>query len=152
MPAWNEARGLLPFVFTGSAAAKSGGLGMVFAPVDEATPARLFAIYGPVTELATSRVMQSRLGLVREVYVTGHAHQLRRLSERLTAAGLAGTLLAGRRSRTVAVASGLALAAGSALQRFSVFEAGVASAKDPKYVVVPQRERLDQRRAHQHES
>lgn len=33
--------------------------------------------------------------------------------------------------------------AGSALQRFGTFRAGVASAKDPKYVVVPQRERLD---------
>jgi formate-dependent nitrite reductase membrane component NrfD len=151
VPAWNEARGLLPFVFTGSAAASSGGLGMVFAPVDEAAPARLFAIYGAVTELAASRVMDSRLGLVREVYMTGQAYQLRRLSERLTATGLAGTLLARRRSRTIAVASGFALAAGSALQRFSVFEAGVASAKDPKYVVVPQRERLEHRRTHQHE-
>jgi hypothetical protein len=34
--------------------------------------------------------------------------------------------------------------AGSALQRFGVFEAGVASTQDPKYVVVPQRERLSQ--------
>lgn len=151
VPAWNEARGQLPFVFTGSAAASSGGLGMVFAPVEEAAPARWFAIYGAVTELATSRMMQSRLGLVQEAYMTGQAHQLRRLSERVTMAGLAGTLLAGRRSRTVAVASGFALAAGSALQRFSVFEAGVASAKDPKYVVVPQRERLEHRRAHHHE-
>ncbi|MFD1052351.1 polysulfide reductase, partial [Kibdelosporangium lantanae] len=29
-----------------------------------------------------------------------------------------------------------------ALQRFGVFEAGVASTKDPAYVVVPQRERV----------
>jgi hypothetical protein len=34
------------------------------------------------------------------------------------------------------------LAAGSALTRFGVFAAGMASSKDPKYVVVPQRERL----------
>ena len=39
--------------------------------------------------------------------------------------------------------SGVALLAGSALQRFGVFEAGVASTQDPKYVVVPQRERLN---------
>jgi hypothetical protein len=39
--------------------------------------------------------------------------------------------------------SGLALLAGSALQRFGVFAAGVESTRDPKYVVVPQRERLD---------
>ena len=41
-----------------------------------------------------------------------------------------------------AAAAGLAPLAGSALQRFGTFEAGVASTKDPKYVVVPQRERL----------
>jgi len=34
------------------------------------------------------------------------------------------------------------LAAGSLLTRFGVFEAGIASTKDPKYVVVPQRERM----------
>ncbi|MDX6585193.1 MAG: hypothetical protein QOI10_4377, partial [Solirubrobacterales bacterium] len=28
--------------------------------------------------------------------------------------------------------------------RFGVFEAGVASTKDPKYVIVPQRERLQE--------
>ncbi len=54
-----------------------------------------------------------------------------------------GTLPA-RRSRPVAVAAGLALMAGSALQRFGVFAAGVASTRDPRYVVTPQRERLAQ--------
>jgi len=34
------------------------------------------------------------------------------------------------------------VAAGSLLTRFGVFEAGLASARDPKYTVVPQRERL----------
>lgn len=36
-----------------------------------------------------------------------------------------------------------ALLAGSAWKRFGTFEAGVASTKDPKYVVVPQREGLE---------
>ena len=58
-----------------------------------------------------------------------------------TAAGLAGTVLLAGRSRAAGAASGLALLAGSALQRFAVFEAGMASTKDPRYVVVPQRER-----------
>ncbi|MCZ4610978.1 polysulfide reductase, partial [Streptomyces sp. Lzd4kr] len=47
------------------------------------------------------------------------------------------------RGRPAAVASGLALLAGSACTRFGVFAAGIASAQDPKYVVVPQRARLD---------
>jgi hypothetical protein len=42
-----------------------------------------------------------------------------------------------------AAASGIALLTGSALQRFGVFEAGVQSTKNPRYTVVPQRERLD---------
>jgi len=32
--------------------------------------------------------------------------------------------------------------AGSRLTRFDVFDAGMASARDPKYTVVPQRERI----------
>ena len=54
-------------------------------------------------------------------------------------------MTAARRSRPAAAVAGLALLGGSALQRFGVFEAGVASTKDPKYVVVPQRERLQAR-------
>jgi azurin len=54
---------------------------------------------------------------------------------------------AARRSRPAAAVAGLALLVGSALQRFGVFEAGVASTKDPKYVVVPQRERVAARQA-----
>ena len=38
---------------------------------------------------------------------------------------------------------GAALLAGSACTRFGVFEAGQESARDPKYTVVPQRERVD---------
>jgi hypothetical protein len=147
VPAWNEARRLLPFVFTGSAAASSGGLAMALTPVDEAAPARWFAVCGGAAELASSRLVDTQLGMVSEAYTTGRAHQWRRRSELLTAAGIVGTLLAGRRSRTVSVASGLALAAGSVLQRFGVFEAGVESTKDPKYTVVPQRERLRSRTA-----
>ena len=60
----------------------------------------------------------------------------------LTAGGAVGTLLAGR-SRSAAFLSGVALMAGSACTRFGVFEAGQASARDPKYTVVPQRERLE---------
>jgi hypothetical protein len=49
--------------------------------------------------------------------------------------------LAGR-SRVAAALSGAALMAASALTRFGVFEAGRASARDPKYTVGPQRQRL----------
>lgn len=142
VPAWREAHPYLPFVFTGSAAASGGGLGMLLAPVDESGPARRMAVAGAGLELAASRTLEQRLGLSAEAYKTGKAHQLRRWSEILTVGGAVGAVVGGRR-RSVVAASGLALLAGSALQRFGVFEAGVASTKDPKYVVVPQRLRLE---------
>ena len=61
------------------------------------------------------------------------------------AATVAGALLTGalgRRSRAAAVAGGLALCAGSALTRWAIFQAGVASAGDPEQTVGPQRDRL----------
>jgi hypothetical protein len=62
-----------------------------------------------------------------------------RLGEVLTAGGLAGALL-GRRSRIISALSGASLLAASALTRFGIFEAGMASARDPKYTIVPQRQ------------
>ena len=99
------------------------------------------AIAGAALEVAASRVLEQRLGLAAEAYTTGKAHRLRRRSEYLTVAGALGAMVAAR-SKPVLAASGLALLVGSAMQRFGVFEAGVESTRDPKYVVVPQRERL----------
>jgi hypothetical protein len=67
-------------------------------------------------------------------------------SKACLAAGAVGTVL-GRKKRWSAALSGLALMAGSALTRFGVFDAGIASANDPAHIVVPQRERLRQRRS-----
>ena len=44
--------------------------------------------------------------------------------------------------KVLGIAAAALLAAGSLLTRFGVFEAGIASTKDPKYVVIPQRERM----------
>jgi formate-dependent nitrite reductase membrane component NrfD len=145
VPGWNEVRDELPFVFTGSAAASGGGFGMLCAPLAENGPARAFAAVGAAQELVAGRVMEQRMGLVEEVYHHGAVRKLGLAAELLTVAGLVGTVLVAGRSRTGAAASGLALLAGSACQRFRVFEAGVESTKDPKYVVVPQRERLNAR-------
>ena len=64
-----------------------------------------------------------------------------RMAKVLTAGGAVLATVAGRRSRLAAAVSGAALLTASALTRFAIFEAGVASTQDPKYVVVPQRER-----------
>ena len=149
VPAWHEVRRELPFVYTGSAAASGGGLGMLFAPVDEAAPARRLAVAGAAGELIASAVIDRRPTLPARAYRTGPAHRLRRSSELLTLAGAAAALSVARRSRLAAAAAGLALMGGSALQRFGTFAAGVETAQDPKYVVVPQRERLERQ---QHEA
>jgi formate-dependent nitrite reductase membrane component NrfD len=142
-PAWHEAHRELPFVFTGSAAASGGGLGMLCAPVDQAGPARRLAAAGAAAELAASQLIDRRPGLVTEAYTTGRAHQMRRWSEYLTLGGAVAAVTVARRSRLAAATAGLALLTGSALQRFGTFAAGVASTEDPRYVVVPQRERLN---------
>ena len=141
-PSWHEAFRELPFVFVGSAAAASGGLGMLAAPLAEAGPARRLALGGAVLELVAERRMEASMGITAEPLHTGKAGRLMKAASALTAAGAAGTLL-GRRSRIVSALSGAALLAGSAYTRFGVFEAGQQSARDPKYTVVPQRERLD---------
>ncbi|MEV6418635.1 NrfD/PsrC family molybdoenzyme membrane anchor subunit [Streptomyces sp. NPDC051662] len=150
VPAWHEARREMPFVFTGSAAASGGGLGMLLAPVAEAGPARRLGAAGAAAELVASRLIEHRPGLVTTAYTTGRAHRLRRASEYLTLGGALAALTVARRSRPAAAAAGLALLAGSVLQRFGTFEAGVVSTKDPAYVVVPQRERLRARDAERH--
>ena len=69
------------------------------------------------------------------------------LARTMTAAAAGATVLGGRRSRTVSVLAGAACVTASLLTRFGIFEAGIASAQDPKYTVVPQRERLRRRTA-----
>jgi formate-dependent nitrite reductase membrane component NrfD len=141
-PTWHDAHRHLPFVFVGSAAAASGGLGMLATPVHEAGPARRLAIGGALLELAVERRMEQAMGLTAEPLHEGHAGRLMQTSTALTVGGALGAALLGRRSRAAAVASGAALLAGSACLRFGVFEAGQESARDPKYTVVPQRERI----------
>jgi hypothetical protein len=64
--------------------------------------------------------------------------------------GAAGSLAASlasplARRRAVGALSGAALLAASAATRWGIFHAGLASADDPKYTVVPQRDRLRRR-------
>lgn len=141
-PAWHSAYQELPFVFCGSAAAASGGWGMIASPVAEAGPARAFGAGGAVVELVMAHRMERSMGLAAETLHTGKAGRWMRASKVLTAAGAAGGLVGGR-SRLLSVVSGTALMAGSFCTRMGVFEAGMASAKDPKYTVVPQRERVE---------
>jgi DMSO reductase anchor subunit len=148
VPAWHEAYREMPFLFAGSAAAAAGGAGLALAPLAETGPARRVAAAGTAVELVAHQLLHQRLGLLAEPYATGRPGRLLRAARVLEGAGAVGALV-GRRSRTLSVASGAALVAGSVLTRFGIFQGGVASAKDPKYTVVPQRERLRARAASQ---
>jgi formate-dependent nitrite reductase membrane component NrfD len=141
VPAWHDAHREMPYLFAGSAASAAGGLGMMAVPVEDAGQAIRFAVLGAATELIAKSLLLRRLGEIAEPYQSGRPGQLMEVAEVLTAAGLAGAVLAGR-SRTAIMLSGAALVASSALTRFGIFEAGLASARDPKYTVRPQRERL----------
>lgn len=142
-PTWNAMRNDLPVVFAASAAAAAGGAGMLLAPADQADVARRMAVAGAVTDLAVSRRMESSMGLLAEPMHAGTAGGYLKAAKILTAAGAVLTAVAGRRSRTASAVAGVSLLAGSWCTRFGIFHAGQQSARDPRYTVVPQQQRLD---------
>jgi hypothetical protein len=142
VPAWHEGHRELPFVFAGSAAVAAAGLGLMTVPAGQNAPARNLALLGASTEAAAFELMKRRMGMVAEPYSTGRGGGYMRADQVLTVLGAAGALL-GRRNRVLAALSGAALLGASAATRWGMFHAGLASAKDPKYTVVPQRQRRD---------
>jgi formate-dependent nitrite reductase membrane component NrfD len=147
IPVWSEARDELPFLFGASACASAGAVAAMLTPPAYAGPARRAAVGGVVAELVVMQGMEKRLGFVGEVYEQGAAGTFARISKVCVAAG-AGLLAArGRRSRAAAVAGGALVAAGELALRFSVYKAGFQSARDPRYTVIPQKERAAKRSA-----
>lgn len=146
-PTWHESYRELPFVFVSSANAAASGLALLAAPTSQNGPARKLAAVSAVVELAAFEKMQRTLGeTLTEPLHDGRAGRWITSSKFLTAGGALGAVLFGR-NRAAAAVSGLALMAGSVCTRFGVFEAGIESAKDPRYTVAPQKERLEQRRS-----
>jgi hypothetical protein len=145
VPVWHAAHREMPYVFAGSAASAAGGFGLLAAPLGEQGPARRLAVIGSMAELAARQLLERRLGedLV-EPYHQGKSGRILKVAELLTAAGAAGAALT-RRTRLGSALSGVTLLAASALTRYGIFEAGMASARDPKYTVVPQRKRQQAR-------
>ncbi|MFJ8157318.1 NrfD/PsrC family molybdoenzyme membrane anchor subunit [Streptomyces sp. NPDC094468] len=139
VPAWHGAHRELPYVFAASATAAASGMALLLGPVPESAPARCAAVLAVGAEEVATRAAGRRLGMVAETLHQGRAGALLRTARLLTAAGAAAGLTLGHRSRPAAAFAGLALLAGSACTRFGIFAAGVASAEDPKYTVVPQR-------------
>jgi hypothetical protein len=136
----------LPFIFASSSAASAGSAAAILTPVEDAGPARRLAVGGAVAELILTTVMKRRLGsLLAEPYEKGVAGRYEKIARTLTGAGAALMALAGRKSRAASVAGGALVLAGAATERWTVFKAGFESARDPRYTVIPQRERLEAR-------
>jgi DMSO reductase anchor subunit len=147
VPGWHDGYREMPYVFAGSASGAAGGLGLLTLPTAEAVPARTLATLGASAEIIAKRLLLRRLASVdglsmAEPYETGKPGVMLRTAEILTVGGLAGAVL-GRRSRAVSALAGASLMAASALTRFGIFEAGMATARDPKYTIIPQRRRRD---------
>ncbi len=176
VPAWHEGRREMPILFAGSAASAAAGWGLIVAPTEESEPARRLAILGALVELGAEQALSQRLGMIAEALDEGEAGRRMRIAKALTVAGLVGAAASGvgadapgsagrgvarrpggivprrgasnpaRARRALAIVSGAALLAGSAFTRFGIFAGGMASARDPKYTVEPQRARLEANR------
>jgi hypothetical protein len=141
VPAWHEGRDEMPFAFGGSAVATAGAVGVLFGPADESAPARRAMLAGAAIEGAAMAAMERRLGDLGEAYHSGEAKAYTKASKALFAAGSALGLVGRKRPVLGRLGAALVLAAGLT-ERFSVFKAGVESARDPRYTVAPQRDRV----------
>jgi hypothetical protein len=143
VPIWHEARHALPPLFAASSIASAGAACTLASPAGQAGPARVLAAGGALATLAIAQRMERSLGpLLAEPYRRGRSGALNRVSHGLTAAG--GALLAApaRRCRAQVLGGATLLLAGELTLRLGILRAGHASARDPRYTVVPQRERL----------
>jgi formate-dependent nitrite reductase membrane component NrfD len=145
IPVWHDARKELPFLFGSSALASAGAATAIFLAPEDSSPARRLAVAGVAAELGVMQAMERKLGFVGEVYKKEAAGKLARASKILTATGAAVLATRGRRSRGAAVAGGALVLAGELALRWSVFRAGFQSARDPRYTVIPQKQRKEAR-------
>lgn len=142
IPVWHEGRHELPWIFGASAAASAGAAACMFVPPEDAGPARRLAVGAVAAEGALMQGMELRLGRVGEVYRRGASGKLSWAAKALAGTGAAILATRGGRSRKAAALGGAMVCAGELCLRWSVFKAGFQSARDPKYTVEPQRERL----------
>jgi hypothetical protein len=149
VPVWHEAGRELPFVFAGSAAASAGAAAVLLTPPADAGPARRLVVVGALLELGAAQTMERRLGELGEPYHQGPAGRLARLAKACTATGAGLVALGGRRRRALTATGAALTLAGSACERWAVYKAGFQSARDPRYIVEPQRARMAEREREQ---
>jgi hypothetical protein len=142
VPVWHDGRQELPWIFGASAAASAGAASCAFLQPEDAGPARRLALAGVLAEGALMQLMELRLGKVGEVYREGAAGKLSWAAKGLATAGAALLARRGKKSRSALVLGGAMVCAGEMCVRWTVYKAGFQSARDPKYVVESQRQRV----------
>jgi formate-dependent nitrite reductase membrane component NrfD len=147
VPVWHEGRHELPWIFGASAAASAGAAASMLVHPSDAGPARRLAVAGVLAEGVLMQAMELRLGTIGEVYHQGQAGKLSWAAKGLAVAGAGLLAKRGRKSRAAAVVGGALVCAGELCLRWAVVKAGSQSARDPKYVVEPQRRRISTSRA-----
>ena len=143
VPVWHEARRLLPWVFGSGAPLGAGAAAVLGTPPEHAAPARRLALGAAALEGPLMELMAHRLGEQGEPYKHGAPALWANVSRVSMVSGAGLLLRSGARSRPAAVAAGALLSVGAVATRWSVFKAGFQSASDPKYVVGPQRGRIE---------
>jgi hypothetical protein len=98
-----------------------------------------------LAELGAMEAMKRRMGIAAGAFrESPRARRYEQAARAATGLGVATAASVGRHNRMASAAGGAALLLGSALLRFAIFEAGIASAESPHYTVIPQRQRLMQ--------
>ncbi|HEY9179155.1 MAG TPA: NrfD/PsrC family molybdoenzyme membrane anchor subunit [Candidatus Baltobacteraceae bacterium] len=145
VPAWHYGRISMPLVFASTSAATAGAFGMLFTPAAFARPARRLALIGGLgMPLALERLHIELGPRQKEAYEEKEAAFLSKAARLLNIAGLTAAVFAKDNDAAAKIAGSLLLLSGLA-ERFGVFRAGCVSAKDPRYTVDAQRDRIGDR-------
>ena len=142
VPVWQGTRRSTPPLFVASAVAAAASLlQMMNLNEREHRIVRRFGVAGAVAELASSFAMEREAGRVERVarpLREGRSGLLLKAAKAFTAGSLLLTVLPGS-SRPKRVAAGVLGTAGAIAVKFGVFEAGKASAIDPRATFYQQR-------------
>jgi hypothetical protein len=146
VPAWHAAHREITMLFAGGAMTAAAAVGLAVSAVSRDRSgfdaARRLAVIGAAVEGAAGYGLETRPDPEGEPYRTGEGGRLLVAARYLTLGGGVAALAA-RRSRVAAAASAALLTGGGICAKVAVLRAGVASARDPKYVVASQRGRGD---------
>ena len=135
VPVWHEARRELPFVFAASAAASAGAAARSLTPRASAGPARRLAIAGGARRAdRCARRWSGGSAMLGEPYHEGTPGRLARPRRHDRRRRRDDGESAGGAAARSAIGAALLLA-GAACERWAVFKAGFASARDPAYTV-----------------